>query len=336
MADAGEAVCPEAAAPSALRKRKKRCAGQRAGRQGGAMDARRGARAPDGATAVPRGARHAALVPLPPRQSVPCCCPVPTGGPRRALRSCHCLRVRRAAPEACGPLPCRPPRALHALLVAEGLERRCVHNARLVPAQATIPPRPKQAPVGRLFHPGALGPSAAWGFCSKAERPCRLGGAPERHGERVLCHHRLAGGRVRGHQHRVACRVWQRVAAWTGLLSAGGGRPDTAAHHAAPALGSPASSALMATCWKGSTWKGYSRAGGPERAAGGCGDPWSPGGHATSCVHDLPSISTTLEPEPTAATRSSSTRPAMLLLDAGTPPAGQATSSDAPALRVLS
>lgn len=61
----------------------------------------------------------------------------------------------------------------------------------------------------------------------------------------------------------------------------------------------PASRALIAVCWKGSTWKGNSLAGVPARGRGGALDGSSPlsyasGGWNTWCVHDLPLHSTRL------------------------------------------
>lgn len=73
-------------------------------------------------------------------------------------------------------------------------------------------------------------------------------------------------------------------------------------------LCAPASKALIAVCWKGSTLKGYSLAGGPGLALGGSLLPCTPGGQHTSCVHDLPSTSIKLLPTGMAATRSSPKR----------------------------
>lgn len=70
---------------------------------------------------------------------------------------------------------------------------------------------------------------------------------------------------------------------------------------------SPASSALIAVCWKGSSLKGYSLAGATVET-GGRVEPSMPGGQATSWVQDLPSHSTRLAPWGRTATLSSARR----------------------------
>lgn len=75
-------------------------------------------------------------------------------------------------------------------------------------------------------------------------------------------------------------------------------------HAAVPYQHAPASSASIATCWKGSSGKANSLAAGPWHGGGGVPGPSSPGGHATLCVHDLPPRSISLLLEGPVALRS--------------------------------
>ena len=92
--------------------------------------------------------------------------------------------------------------------------------------------------------------------------------------------------------------------AWCMAHITASGLPSFRHAHCRPA---PASSALIAVCWKGSSLNGYSLAGATVQT-GGRVDPSMPGGQATSCVQDLPSHSTRLAPCGRTATLSSARR----------------------------